>query len=66
MIFIGSIDFYNGDFELKTIEANDIVEANSKLRRYIVTNYGLHIKEIDHIDIQSNSYLIRKLSETTK
>lgn len=63
MLFIGSIDFYDGDFELKPIQADNIVDANAKLRRYVVATYGKHLKEIDHFDIQSYSYVLRKLRD---
>lgn len=62
-IYVGSIDFYDGDFELNNIEAESIIDAERKLRAYVLKSYGRHLKEIDHIAVQSLSYVARKIAE---
>lgn len=65
-IFIGSVDFYDGDFELKHIEADNIIDAERKLRRYVVANYGRYIKEIDQISVQTLRYCERAIQNAGK
>lgn len=65
-IFIGSVDFYDGDFELKHIEADNIIDAERKFRRYVVANYGRYIKEIDQISVQTIRYCERVIKNVGK
>lgn len=63
MTYVGSIDFYDGDFELHAFDAKDIIDADRSFRRYVIERYGRHFKEITKVSVCDTRFISKAISE---
>lgn len=61
--FVCSIDFYDGDFELFVIHADNIKQANRFFTIKIKEWYGEHLEEIVHISVNDYRYVDMQLAK---
>lgn len=61
--FVGYIYFYNGDFVLHHLTAENILEANALFRRHVTSEYGNRLKEITKIAVSDMRYIERCFNE---
>lgn len=63
MTYIGSVDFYDGDFELHAFQAENALEAYAIHKTYVKEHYGKHIKEITKISISDTRYVAKMFED---